>query len=246
MRAALVVCVTAGLLGAGCSGPEDRRVTILAASSLSDVMPEMVARAQEVYPEEDYEVAYAGSAQIVQQLNAGALADLVVLAGPGPLAALDTDLEVNEQTTVATNTLTIALAPGNPGGIRTLEDLAGGDVTLVVCAEQVPCGAAAAQMFDKASITPRIASFEPDVRATLAKVTSGEADAGVVYVTDVTGSTEANAEVQTVAVPESAQVVTSYPALVIDGSENGRALVDFMTSPYGQAIWGDAGFGTPS
>ena len=172
----------------------------------------------------------------------------MVLAGPGPLAALDTDLEVNEQTTVATNTLTIALAPGNPGGIPTLEDLAGDDVTLVVCAEQVPCGEAAAQMFDKASITPRIASFEPDVRATLAKVTSGEADAGVVYVTDVTGSTGStggNLNVQTVEVPESAQVETSYPALIIDGSENGRALIDFMTSPYGQTVLGDAGFGTP-
>lgn len=245
MKGAVLACLATGLLGTGCGGPEVETVTILAASSLSDVMPTIVAKAREVYPEQDYEVAYAGSAQIVQQLNAGALVDAVVLAGSGPLVALDTGLMVSEETTIATNTLAIALAPGNPGGIETLSDLTGDDVTLVVCAEQVPCGEAAAQMFDKASITPRIASFEPDVRATLAKVASGEADAGVVYVTDVTGPTVGDSDVETIAVPESDQVVNSYPALSIDGSPSGRAFVDFMASPIGQAILGDAGFGAP-
>lgn len=244
-----VVVATIATALTGC-GQNDGTVTILAAASLVDVMPQIVTLAQKSAPDATFEVSYAGSSQIVQQLNAGADADVVVLAGEGPLSGLDPDLEVSAPTVVATNELTIALAPGNPARIDSLEDLSAGDLTLVLCAEQVPCGQAAATMFARAGITPTVASYEPDVRATLGKVTSGEADAGVVYVTDVhardsTGSATEGSIGETMAVPEGAQVLNRYPALEVANSLAGAELVDLMVSPEGQDVLTQAGFGAP-
>lgn len=242
---------TAALVGltlaplAGCAKGSNDTVTILAAASMADVMPQIVALASRDHPDTTFDVSYAGSSQIVQQLNAGAGADVVVLAGQGPLASLDPDLELSEPRIVATNSLTIALAPGNPAQVDSLEDLAGTDLSLVLCAEQVPCGEAAATMFARAGITPTVASYEPDVRATLSKVATGEADAGVVYVTDVRARDTEGRSVQTLAVPEAAQVVNRYPALEVADSKSGAELVTVMLSSRGQDALSMAGFGAP-
>ncbi len=224
---------------AGCGGSDDT-VTILAASSLADVMPLLVAVAEQTEPETTFEVSYAASSQIVQQLNAGIDADVAVLAGEGPLDTLDPTLEISSPRIVATNTLALALAPGNPGGVTALDDLDRSDLSLVLCAEQVPCGQAAAAMFEKAGIKPRVASFEPDVLATLSKVASGEADAGVVYVTDLIGQ-----EVESVAVPQQDQVFNAYPAFTINDSTSGAAFVDLLGADEAQTVLRHAGFGAP-
>ncbi len=238
MRSLIAACAVLTLAASGCVSVNDGTVTILAASSLADVMPQIISLAEQDRPGEEFEVSYAGSSQIVQQLNAGAEADVVVLAGEGPLASLDADVDVSEPSIVATNELAIALAPDNPGDIMTLADFARDDITLVVCAQQVPCGDAAAQMFVKAGVDPNVASFEPDVRATLSKVTSGEADVGVVYVTDVT-----DGDLPTIAVTESAQVVNDYPALSVGGSQSGADFVSVLTSAQAQEVLVKAGFG---
>ncbi len=235
-----LVVACAVLTLAGCSSAPDDTVTILAASSLADVMPQIVALAEQDNPDETLEVSYAASSQIVQQLNAGIQADVAVLAGEGPLESVDSSVDIRAPQIIATNTLAIAVAPGNPGKVTSINDLGRDDLSLVVCAEQVPCGLAAAAMFTKADVTPRIASFEPDVRATLSRVASGEADVGVVYVTDLVGQSVDSVEVS----PEF-QVVNSYPALSVGDSARGDAFVDFLGSDAPQKVLRDAGFSAP-
>ena len=111
----------------------------------------------------------------------------------------------------ARNVLQIATAPGNPKGIATFADLAKPDLKVVVCAPQVPCGAAATKIEQATGVTLAPVSEEPDVKSTLGKVTSGDADAGLVYVTDVAA---AGPSVQGVTFPEAAQAATNYPIVV--------------------------------
>ncbi|MGC1207789.1 MAG: molybdate ABC transporter substrate-binding protein [Ornithinimicrobium sp.] len=243
MKGLLILGLCLPLTLSGCVQVNDGTVTILAASSLADVMPQIVELAEQDRPDETFEVSYAGSSQIVQQLNSGVDADVVILAGEGPLESLDADLARSEPSVVATNILTIALAPGNPAGITSVDDLARDDVTLVLCADQVPCGDAAAQMLALAKVIPNVASYEPDVRATLAKVASGEADAGVVYVTDA--ASVLGSDIETVAVPTGAQVENRYPAFSVDGSEGGAEFVALLTSDDAQEVLAKAGFGAP-
>ncbi len=240
MKRLLATCAVLAWAAAGCGGPSNNTVTVLAASSLADKMPQIVALAEKDNPDETFEVSYAASSQIVQQLNAGIKADVAVLAGEGPLDSLDPSLDISAPQIIATNSLAIAVAPGNPGQITSIDNLAGEDLSLVVCAEQVPCGEAAAAMFQKANITPTIASYEPDVRATLSKVASGEADAGIVYVTDLAGQS-----VDSVEVPLDVQVVNTYPALSVGESATGAAFVAFLGSNASQKVLRDAGFGAP-
>ncbi|MGB3595007.1 MAG: substrate-binding domain-containing protein, partial [Ornithinimicrobium sp.] len=144
MRRTIVAGLALPLALTACGGGSGDTVTLLAASSLADVMPAVVDLARQEHPDDSFEVSYAASSQIVQQLNAGVDADVAVLAGEGPVDSLDTS--PGEPTIVATNTLTLALAPGNPAGISSVEDLAADGIALVLCAEQVPCGEAAGQM----------------------------------------------------------------------------------------------------
>jgi len=230
---------------AGCSLPgsqagSSERVTVLAAASLTDVMPSLVAQAQGRHPDRDYEVSYAGSAQIVQQLNAGAPADAVVLAGEEPLALLEGGLEAGETLIVATNTLVVALAEGNPAEITQWTDLGRDNVSLVVCAEQVPCGQATQRVFAADGLRPTVASHEPDVRATLSKVVSGEADAGLVYVTDVVTT-----DLLTVPVPPEAAALNRYPAFSVGGSPAGEEFVSGLESARSREVLREAGFGLP-
>jgi molybdate transport system substrate-binding protein len=145
----------------------------------------------------------------------------------------------------ATNVLEIAVPPGNPAGIKTFQDLAKPGLNLVVCAPEVPCGAAAQQVAEKAGVTLKPVSEEQSVTDVLAKVTSGEADAGLVYVTDVKG---AGSDVQGIPFPESAQVVNVYPIAPVKGTDQSdlaQEFVDMVLGDTGQQILKDAGFGQP-
>ncbi|MGB3684891.1 MAG: molybdate ABC transporter substrate-binding protein [Ornithinimicrobium sp.] len=232
------VALGSALLG-GCAAPNT--VTILAAASLSDVMPELIALGEEDRGTNvRYEVSYAGSSQLVQQLNGGASADVVILAGEGPLSALDPALGFSRPTIIATNSLALVTPPSNPAQIRTLSDLSKSGVKLVVCAPPVPCGSAAAELFDQANLTPQIASYEPDARATLAKVVSGEADAGIVYVTDA-----ADAGLPTTDLPPDIDVINRYPLLHDLDNPRGEKFLNVVQTRAGQQVLDSAGFGIP-
>lgn len=136
----------------------------------------------------------------------------------------------------------IVVPAGNPARVATLADLA--RVTTVLCAAEVPCGAASTTLLSSAGVTVSPASIEQNVTAVLTKVAAGEADAGLVYATDVVGRDDVES-----IVPEGAEaVVNRYPIAALAGAPNpvaAAAFVDFVLSPSGQAILAAAGFRAP-
>ena len=145
----------------------------------------------------------------------------------------------------ATNTLEIATPPDNPAGVRSLQDLAEPDLNLVICAPEVPCGAASQAVAESAGVALSPVSEEQSVTDVLAKVTSGEADAGLVYVTDVIAAGD---DVTGIAFPESESVINSYPIATVGESENAglaQEFVDTVLGDEGQRVLADAGFGRP-
>ncbi len=224
------------------AGSADGVVTVLAAASLTDVFEPIVEDFQADHPGVEVRVSFAASSTIVQQVNAGAPADVVALAGTSALEPLEPGLRQGEPTIFASNALELAVPPDNPGGVTGLGDLDRGDLTIVVCAEQVPCGAAAQRLFAEQGLTPGIASYEPDVRATLSKVELGEADVGVVYRTDVTAAGD---RVLGIEIPDAVNVVTSYPVLAVSASPLAAELVAEVLSGRAQEHLAAAGFGVP-
>jgi molybdate transport system substrate-binding protein len=145
----------------------------------------------------------------------------------------------------ASNVLEIAVPAGNPGGVTGLEDFARADLTLAVCAPQVPCGAAAEQVFRAAGIDAKPDTQEEDVRAALTKVQLGEVDAALVYASDVAAAGEG---VEGIQFPEAEQAVNDYPIAVLDDAANpdaARAWVALVTSDAGRRVLADAGFRSP-
>ena len=152
---------------------------------------------------------------------------------------------VGEPVPFATNTLEIVVPPGNPAGITGLDDLAKSGLNLVICAPEVPCGAAAQQVADDAGLTLTPVSEEQSVTDVLTKVSSGEADAGLVYVTDVQAAGDS---VEGITFPESSSVVNTYPIAVVSGSDHpdlAQEFVDLVTGEAGRQVLADAGFGKP-
>jgi molybdate transport system substrate-binding protein len=148
-------------------------------------------------------------------------------------------------TVFVTNTLQIAVPPGDPKNIRTFADLANPDLKVVVGAPQVPCGAATQQVEKNTGTDLKPVSEEADVRSVLAKVTSGDADAGLVYVTDVRST---GGKVQGVDFPEAAKAVNKYPIAVVKNAPNPDLAVKWVAlveGPEGKKALADAGFGTP-
>jgi len=237
------------MLAVGCGDPDgdpdgDRVVTVLAASSLTDVFRQLAPAFQAANPGVALRFSFGGSSDLAQQVVNGAPADVFAAASATTMEPVVAQGRTDGEPQVfATNTLTIAVPAGNPAGVADLADLADPALTLVVCAPQVPCGAATEAVFRSAGAGLRPDSEEPDVRAVLAKVQAGEADAGLVYRTDAR-----TAPVDSVEFPEAAGAVNSYPiAVIADGAatELGHAFVDFVLGPLGQRVLAAAGFGAP-
>jgi molybdate transport system substrate-binding protein len=189
---------------------------------------------------------YDGSSTLVMQLGQGAVADVVALADTRTMATAAAAGLIDAGPPVfATNTLEIAVAPGNPRHITSLADLARPGLQVVLCAPQVPCGAAAATALAAAGVTVRAASQEQNVTAVVTKVGAGEADAGLVYATDVRAS---GGQVDGLRFPEAKDAVNSYPIAVLRDAPSpavARAFVDLVLSPQGQGVLASYGFGAP-
>ena len=159
--------------------------------------------------------------------------------------AEDAKLVEGKSVLFATNILQIATPPDNPAGIKTFADLAKPGVKLVICAEPVPCGSATAQVAKNAGVTLSPVSEEQNVTDVLGKVRSGEADAGLVYVTDVISAGD---DVHGIVSPEASSVVNEYPIAALSNSKHkdlASAFVTFMTSAKAQSVFKAAGFGQP-
>ena len=219
-------------------------LTVFAAASLKTSFTEIADRFEAENPGTTVTLSFAGSADLAAQISAGAPADVFASADTRNMEKLQAaGLVDGEPRNVATNTLAIAVPAGNPAGIGSFADLANSGTRLVACARQVPCGAAAASVAEQAGTVLNPVSEENSVTDVLGKVTSGEADAGLVYVTDVRS---AGGRVESVPFPEAAGAVNAYPAAALAGGGNNAAadkFLDFVAGPDGQEILAAAGFG---
>lgn len=223
----------------------DREITVFAAASLTSSFTQIAAAYEAEHPGTTVTLNFAGSSDLVTQITEGAPADVFASADTTNMARL-TDAGLAEQPRdFATNTLTIAVPPGNPAAIASFADLARAGVKTVVCAPQVPCGAATATLEIETGVTLTPVSEESSVTDVLGKVSSGEADAGLVYVTDVRS---AGTTVQGVPVAESTAAVNLYPIAALPASQNpalATSFVRYVDGPAGQEILEAAGFGKP-
>jgi len=246
-----VVALGATALIAGCSGSPTSaqgsgEITVFAAASLKSTFTELGTRFEAANPGTTVNVNFAGSSDLVTQLTQGAPADVFASAdGTNMARAVDADLVAGAPENFATNTLTIVTPPGNPKDIASFADLARPDTTVVVCAPQVPCGSATEELEQETGVTLTPVSEESAVTDVLGKITSGQADAGLVYVTDAKGAGD---KVTEVPFPETSGAVNTYPIAVLTGSANSvsaQMFVDFVTGREGQKVLSEAGFAAP-
>jgi molybdate transport system substrate-binding protein len=227
-------------------GGGDRTVTVFAAASLKKTFTEIGEQFTTDDPGVSVEFNFAGSSDLVTQLTQGAQADVFASADTKNMdKAVEAGLVEGDPVNFASNTLTIAVAPGNPKQIKSFQDLTTPGLTVVVCAPQVPCGSATEKVEEATGVQLTPVSEESSVTDVLNKVTTGQADAGLVYVTDATGAGD---KVTAVPFPESTGAVNTYPiaALETAGSvELARKFIEAVTGDTGQKILGAAGFAKP-
>lgn len=241
----LAAAVVLALAGCGSDSPGEGGdpLTVLGAASLTEAFPEIGQAFEDAHPGVSVQFSFAGSQELVAQVDGGAPADVLALAGTGSLEALEAG--TGEPVVFAHNQLAIIVPPGNPAGVHDLADLADPDVKVALAGPDVPAGAYAQEMFDTAGLDVTPVSEEVDVKAVVTRVSVGGADAGVVYVTDATA---AAGQVEMVAIPARANVIATYPAVTLDASENAGLAADFVQFLLGddaQQILRDHGFAGP-
>lgn len=242
MRTALVL-LTATFALTACSNAGSSTLTVSAAASLTDAFTEIGEQYMADNPGVEIRFNFAGSSTLAEQINAGAPVDVFAAASEKSMqTALDAGT-VLDPTIFTTNAMAVAVPAGNPAGIEGLGDLADPEVTVVMCDAPVPCGSAAASLLELNGLQVTPASLEPDVRAVLTKVIADEADAGLVYRSDVAA---AGAAVEGIAIPDERNVVNEYPiAVTTDAAAQAADFVDFVLSDAGQSVLAQWGFTSP-
>jgi molybdate transport system substrate-binding protein len=232
---------TAGSDTSGDTG--DRTLTVLAASSLTEPLTTL-ARAYEVdHPGARVRLSFGSSTKLAQQVAQGAPADLVVLAGTTVIEQLpEPARDPALRTTVARNVLEIVTPPTDPAGVSALADLAQPDADVVLCVETAPCGSAADEVLERAGVAANVVSREVDVRSTLAKIVLGEADAAIVYHSDVV---TAGARVRGVPIPAADNTTLDYPLVRLTDRADTTGFAELVASDAGRQALTDAGFLTP-
>jgi molybdate transport system substrate-binding protein len=247
---AAAVTAAVSLAVAGCSSSDESSSTakliVFAAASLKKSFTEIGEQLKTDNRGSDIEFNFAGSSDLVTQLTQGAPGDVFASADTKNMdKAAKADLLAGDPVNFASNTLTIVTAPGNPKKIASFKDLSQPGLSVVVCAPQVPCGSAAEKVEEATGVQLNPVSEESQVTDVLNKVTSGQADAGLVYVTDAQGAGD---KVTAVPFPESAEAVNTYPIAVLKQSEAqdlAGKFVDLVTGEAGQKVLTAAGFAKP-
>ena len=239
----VLLALLAGLTLADCgSADEGSTLQVLAAASLTEPFTAMEKTYEQEHPGVDVVLSFDSSAILAEQLSQGLVADVLATADQQTMdeaAAADVVAGTPEQ--FATNTLVIATPAGNPGGIKSLDDLDG--ATFAVCVPAAPCGDATQRLFELDRFSGKPATEEENVKGVLTKVTSGEVDAGLVYASD---AMSASAKVDVVRAENASEVVTVDSIAAIEGSENSGAAkdwIDLVTGTKGQEVLGSHGFG---
>jgi molybdate transport system substrate-binding protein len=243
---AVAACGSGGSGSSGASSGGSTKLTVYAAASLTPTFTELGRQFEAAHRGVTVAFSFGGSSDLVSQIQQGAPADVFGSADTATMDKATSDHLVDgHPVDFASNTLEIAVPPGNPAGVTSLKDLTGPSTKVVVCAPEVPCGAAAQKVERSAGVTLRPVSEEQSVTDVLNKVEQGEADAGLVYVTDVKS---AGAKVDGVTFPESSSAVNTYPIAALRGSKNpdlARQFVRLVTGRAGRSVLAAAGFAGP-
>ncbi|WP_183407802.1 molybdate ABC transporter substrate-binding protein [Nocardioides marmoriginsengisoli] len=245
--AALVATTSLAACGSDDSGStKEKTLTVFAAASLTGTFTELGKKFEADHPGVKVTFNFAGSSDLVSQITEGAPADVFASADTKNMDKLAAaDLDGQEPENFASNTLEIVTPPGNPEKIATFADLARKGVDLVICAPEVPCGSAARTVASSAGVTLKPVSEEQSVKDVLAKVAAGEAEAGLVYVTDVKAAGDT---VDGIVFPESSSAVNLYPITTVKDSKNAdlaAAFVQLVLGSVGQGVLSAAGFARP-
>jgi molybdate transport system substrate-binding protein len=224
------------------SGGGDTTITVLAASSLTGTFTELGQEFESQHPGVTVKFAFDSSATLAQQATQGAPADVLATADAATMNSA-TSAQASPAHAFATNVMMLATPASNPAHIHSFSDLDKPAVKFVVCVPTAPCGKVAQALLDQDHITGTPVSQEVDVKSVLAKLTEGEADAGIVYATDVVAAGD---RVKALPIAGSAKQVTTYPIVVLEQSKHpdlARQFVDLVTSSGGQQVLRKAGFG---
>lgn len=220
-------------------------LVVLAAASLTDAFDELGATFEEQHHDLTVTFNFASSSTLATQIVEGSPADVFASADQTQMDVVDEEGLADPRVTLTTNLLEIAVEEGNPLDLTTLDDLSREDIVLVLAAPEVPAGQFAAELLEEQGVEVTPSSLEVDVRATLGRVELGEADAAIVYRSDVVTAADT---VEGVEIPEEDNVVADYPIATLTGAANpdvAAAWVEFTTGPEGQAALEAAGFTAP-
>lgn len=245
---AVTILVLAGCGRDGGSEAEglSGELIVFAAASLTNAFEEISESFTTEHPDVTVTFNFAGSNVLATQINEGAPADVFASANTAQMTVVaDAGNVAGESSIFVNNVLAIAVEAGNPFDIAGLADLANPDLILVLAAEEVPVGQYARQALDTAGVDVAPASLEADVRAALSKVELGEADATIVYATDIVSASDT---VEGVDIPAEHNVPAAYPIAVLDDAPNAaaaEAFVAYVLGSTGQEILGSYGFAAP-
>ncbi len=221
-------------------------IVVFGAASLKSAFTRIGQRFKADNPGAGVEFEFAGSSELATQLTQGAAADVFASADTAQMDKVaKAGLLAGDPQNFASNTLVIVTSPGNPKRIGSFADLAGPGLDLVICQQPVPCGSATRRVEDSTGVHLHPVSEEPSVTDVLNKVTSGQADAGLVYVTD---AKSAGSKVSTVEFPEAAGAVNVYPIAVLKKAAHptpAQRFVALVTSETGRDILAQSGFAKP-
>jgi molybdate transport system substrate-binding protein len=252
IRLAAVLAVAALVLAA-CGGGDDKssggssgspnELKVFAAASLTAAFTELGQRYTSANGGTKVTFNFAGSQALATQIQQSAPADVFASADITNMDKVK-DL-VGTPQNFASNLLAIVVEKGNPKGVEGLEDLGNSDLKVVLAAEDVPAGRYAKQVLDKAGVSVTPVSQEDNVKAVVTKVSLGEADAGIVYVTDVAAGGD---KVEGVDIPETENVLATYPIATVKAGkaqDKAQAFVDLVRSDQGHRVLEQFGFLPP-
>jgi molybdate transport system substrate-binding protein len=246
-KPALLVAVF-GLCWSACAqaADEPQELLVFAASSLTDAFIEMETGFEVAHAGVNVTLNFAGSSALREQIVEGAPAGVFASASGSIMdQVVEAGLVVGDPRVFASNRLQIVVPAGNPGNVTELADLSNPELLVGLCAPSVPCGDFALEALGLARVEASVDSLEPDVRALLTKVQSGELDAGIVYVTDVLAAGD---EVEGIEIPGEFNVDARYPIAVLTNApdaEAASAFLDFVLSDASQSVLEGYGFGSP-
>ena len=250
-RLALVACLlvlvgsTAACGSGSSSSSSETTLHVLAASSLTEVFDNLASTFEKDHPGVKVVPVYDSSATLATQVQQGAPADVLATADTVTMKTVLDSGDVDHTDVFATNHMVLVTPTANPAHIHSFADLDNHGVSYVVCVPSAPCGAIAAALLKRNHITAKPKSLEVDVKSVLTKVTSGEADAGLVYASDANA---AGGDVSVLSVPGSQALRNSYPIGVVKQSDHpglAQQWIDLVRSSTGQGVLQDAGFGAP-